>query len=49
MADKTYQQMFIEAAVEPQLDWTAEKFRLFLDEDLVRWTPIVRAIGLKLD
>lgn len=49
MADKTYQQMFIEAAVEPQFDWTAEKFRLFLDEDLVRWTPIVKAIGLKLD
>jgi tripartite-type tricarboxylate transporter receptor subunit TctC len=49
MADKAYQRLFIEAAVEPQFDWTAEKFRRFLDEDINRWRPIVRAIGVKLD
>jgi tripartite-type tricarboxylate transporter receptor subunit TctC len=49
MADKAYQRMFIEAAVEPQFDWTAQKFRRFLDEDIDRWTPVVKAIGVKFD
>jgi tripartite-type tricarboxylate transporter receptor subunit TctC len=49
MADKAYQRMFIEAAVEPQFDWTAEKFFRFLDEDIDRWTPVVKATSVKLD
>jgi hypothetical protein len=41
--------MFIEQAVEPQFDWTAEKFQRFLAEDIDRWTPVVKAIGVRLD
>jgi tripartite-type tricarboxylate transporter receptor subunit TctC len=43
------QQMLIDGAFEPQFDWTPERFRRFLDEDIARWTPVVKAIGVKLD
>jgi tripartite-type tricarboxylate transporter receptor subunit TctC len=49
IADRSYQQMLIESGFEPDLDSTSEKFRRLVDEDIARWTPVVRAIGLKLD
>jgi tripartite-type tricarboxylate transporter receptor subunit TctC len=49
MAEKAYQQMLIDGAFEPQFDWTPERFRRFLDEKIARWTPVVKAIGVKLD
>jgi hypothetical protein len=45
MADKTYQRTFIEAAVEPQFDWTPEKFWHFLDNDIERWSPSSKRLG----
>ena len=35
--------------LEPDLDSSPEKFRRSLEGDIARWTPIVNAIGLKLD
>jgi tripartite-type tricarboxylate transporter receptor subunit TctC len=49
LADKSYQQMLIESGFEPDLDSTPEKFRHLLEEEIARWTPVVRGIGLKLD
>jgi tripartite-type tricarboxylate transporter receptor subunit TctC len=49
IADRSYQQMLIESGFVPDLDSTPEKFRRLIDEDIARWTPVVRAIGLKLD
>jgi len=49
VADKSYQQMLIESGFEPDLDSTPEKFRRLMEEDIARWTPLVKAIGLKLD
>jgi tripartite-type tricarboxylate transporter receptor subunit TctC len=49
LADRMYQQMLIESGFEPDLDSTPEKFRRFIEEDIARWTPLVKAIGLKLD
>jgi tripartite-type tricarboxylate transporter receptor subunit TctC len=49
IADRSYQQMLIESGFEPDLDSTPEKFRRLMSEDIARWTPVVRAIGLKLD
>ena len=49
LADRTYQQMLIESGFEPDLDSTPEKFRRSIEEELARWTPVVRGIGLKLD
>jgi tripartite-type tricarboxylate transporter receptor subunit TctC len=49
MADKTYQQSLIDQAVIPLIDWTTEKFSRFMDEDVARWTPLVKSIGIKLE
>jgi tripartite-type tricarboxylate transporter receptor subunit TctC len=49
MADKDYQQSLINVAVIPVTDWGAEKFNQFMKEDVARWTPLVKAIGVRLD
>jgi tripartite-type tricarboxylate transporter receptor subunit TctC len=49
MADKAYQQSLIDQAVIPLTDWTVEKFNHFMDEDVARWTPLVKSIGIKLE
>ena len=48
MADKAYQQSLIDQAVIPLTDWTTEKFDRFMDEDVARWTPLVKSIGVRL-
>jgi tripartite-type tricarboxylate transporter receptor subunit TctC len=49
MADKAYTQSLVDAAVIPVPDWTVEGFNQFMKEDVARWTPLVKAIGVKLD
>jgi tripartite-type tricarboxylate transporter receptor subunit TctC len=49
MADKAYRQSLIDAAVIPAADWTPEKFNQFMAEEVTRWTPLVKAIGVRLD
>jgi tripartite-type tricarboxylate transporter receptor subunit TctC len=41
--------MLIESGFEPDLDSTPEKFQRLIEEDIARWTPLVKALGLKLD
>src|ERR1700682_4779508 len=49
MADKVYTQSLVDAAVIPVPDWTVERFNQFMKDDVARWTPLVKAIGIKLD
>jgi tripartite-type tricarboxylate transporter receptor subunit TctC len=49
LTDREYLQTLIESGLEPDLDSSPEKFRRSLEDDIARWTPIVNAIGLKLD
>ena len=49
LAELGYRQMLIESGFEPDMDSTPEKFRRLIDEDIARWAPLVKAIGLKLD
>jgi tripartite-type tricarboxylate transporter receptor subunit TctC len=49
LAERTYQQMLIESGFEPDTDSTPERFRSLIEDDLARWAPLVKAIGLKLD
>ena len=49
LAEPTYRQMLIESGFEPDSDSTPEKFRRLLEEDIARWAPTVKAMGLKLD
>jgi tripartite-type tricarboxylate transporter receptor subunit TctC len=49
ISEPAYRQMLIESGFEPDVDSTPEKFRRFIEEDIARWSPVVKAIGLKLD
>jgi tripartite-type tricarboxylate transporter receptor subunit TctC len=49
MADSAYTQSLVDAAVIPVPDWTAERFNQFMKEDVARWQPLVKAIGVRLD
>jgi tripartite-type tricarboxylate transporter receptor subunit TctC len=49
LADMTYQQSLIDAAVIPAIGWTPEKFNQFVTEEVARWTPLVKSIGVRLD
>ena len=49
LAEPAYRQTLIESGFEPDSDSTPEKFRRLLEEDIARWTPIVKVMGLKLD
>jgi tripartite-type tricarboxylate transporter receptor subunit TctC len=49
MADKVYQKSLVDQAVIPVTDWTPQRFDQFMAEDLARWTPLVKAIGVRLE
>jgi tripartite-type tricarboxylate transporter receptor subunit TctC len=49
VSDATFKQMLIDAGIEPTLDSSPEKFRQSLAADVALWTPVVKALGLKID
>jgi tripartite-type tricarboxylate transporter receptor subunit TctC len=49
MADAAYRQSLVDAAVIPVPDWTTAQFDEFMRTELARWTPLVKAIGVRLD
>jgi tripartite-type tricarboxylate transporter receptor subunit TctC len=49
MVDPAYQQTLVSQAVIPATDWTPERFNQFMAEDVARWSPLVRAIGVRLE
>jgi len=49
LAERAYQQMLIEAGFDPTLDSNLEKFRRSLGADIALWTPVVTALGLRID
>jgi tripartite-type tricarboxylate transporter receptor subunit TctC len=49
VAEPAYQQLLIEGGIEPTPDSTPDKFRRSLAADVALWTPVVKALGLKID
>jgi tripartite-type tricarboxylate transporter receptor subunit TctC len=49
VAEPTYQKMLIDAGMESTLDPNPEKLRRTLAADIALWTPVVKALGLKID
>jgi tripartite-type tricarboxylate transporter receptor subunit TctC len=49
MADAAYRQSLVDAAVIPVPDWTTAQFDEFMRNEIARWTPLVKAIGVRLD
>jgi tripartite-type tricarboxylate transporter receptor subunit TctC len=49
LAAKDFQQMLLEAGVEPDVDSTPDKFRHALEVDIAHWTPVINTMGFKID
>jgi tripartite-type tricarboxylate transporter receptor subunit TctC len=49
LADRGYQQTLIEGGWEPTPDSSPEKFERMLADDVAHWTPLVKALALKID
>jgi tripartite-type tricarboxylate transporter receptor subunit TctC len=49
VAEPAYKQMLIDAGMESTLDSNPEKFRQSLAADVALWTPVVKALGLKIE
>jgi tripartite-type tricarboxylate transporter receptor subunit TctC len=49
MADKAFQEKLIGDGFEPVLDSGPEQTAKFIQEELVRWPPILKAAGIKVD
>ena len=49
IAEPAYQRSLIDAGIEPTLDSNPEEFRRSLAADVALWTPIVKALALKID
>jgi len=49
IAEPVFQRMLIDAGIEPTLESSPEKFRRSLADDLALWTPVVKALALKID
>jgi tripartite-type tricarboxylate transporter receptor subunit TctC len=49
MADAAYRQSLVAAAVIPVPDWTTAQFDDFMRNEIARWTPLVKKIGVRMD
>lgn len=49
MADRDLQHLFISSGFEPDLESTPEKARYVLDQEIAKWAPVIKGIGLTLD
>jgi len=49
IADPAFQQILVDAGIEPIVDSGPEQFRRSLAEDVALWAPVVKSLGLKLD
>lgn len=49
IADPEYQRVLTASGFEAERDSTPEATKRFVEEEIARWTPIIKSIGLKLD
>jgi tripartite-type tricarboxylate transporter receptor subunit TctC len=49
LEDRAYQQHLISSGFELPPDSSPERMRSFVESEIARWTPIIKAVGLKLD
>jgi len=49
LGDPEFQRALVTAGTEPVLDSGPEKTRRFVEEEIARWTPIIKSVGLKVE
>jgi len=41
--------MLVETGFEPDVDSSPDMFRRRIEAEIAKWTPVVQALGLKID
>ena len=49
MGDEQFQRSLSASGFEPDLESGPDKTRRFVEDEIARWAPVIKAIGLKLD
>jgi tripartite-type tricarboxylate transporter receptor subunit TctC len=49
MADDEFRQKLVTSGFEPYLDSSPKTARRFVEDEIGRWTPVIKAIGLQLE
>ena len=49
LANADYQSMLVETGFEPDVDSSPDMFRRRIEAEIAKWTPVVQALGLKID
>jgi len=49
LAESDYQKMLVETGFEPDVDSIPAIFRRRIEAEIAKWTPIVQALGIKID
>ena len=49
LADEDYRQLLVSGTFEPHGGLNPDAYRRYVENELARWTPIVTAMGLKID
>jgi tripartite-type tricarboxylate transporter receptor subunit TctC len=49
ISEPSFQQLMVDAGIEPTLDSSPEKFRQSLAADVALWGPVVKGLALKID
>ena len=49
LADKSYQEYLISGTFELEPPMTPADYKRYVEAELVRWRPIVTAMGIKID
>jgi tripartite-type tricarboxylate transporter receptor subunit TctC len=49
LADEKYRQQLIATGFEPAIDSSPETMQRVIQDEIARWTPVIRRIGLRLD
>jgi tripartite-type tricarboxylate transporter receptor subunit TctC len=49
MEDEAFLRSLTASGFEPEVASTPDKTRRFVAEEVARWAPVIKAIGLKLD
>jgi tripartite-type tricarboxylate transporter receptor subunit TctC len=49
LAEPAYQKMLVETGFVPDLDSSPAKLQRLIEDEIIKWTPIVRALDIKID
>jgi tripartite-type tricarboxylate transporter receptor subunit TctC len=49
LSERSYQEQLIASGFELPPDSSPERMRSFVEGEIARWTPVIKAVGLKLD